>query len=114
MRPLILRLQACFLALVFFAGNLGLPEADVLLDHGLGSVVDRPQVHIEGTGGCADHADHCPLGRLLANGSDLHLGLITAAPVTPPRFVVLVHRTLRAPASTPTLPYQSRAPPETA
>jgi len=70
MPRVILRLQALFLAAIFAAGSFGLPEADVLLDHRLENGPTRTQVHIEGRAGCADHSDHCVLGRLLADLRD--------------------------------------------
>ncbi len=60
------RLRALLLALLFVAGNVGLPAADALLDHASGIAHGGARVHLEAAGGCRSHADHCPLGRLLS------------------------------------------------
>ncbi len=60
------RLRALLLALLFGAGNVGLPAADALLDHASGGAHGGARVHLEAAGGCRNHADHCPLGRLLS------------------------------------------------
>jgi len=70
MSHVILRVQALFLAAIFAAGSFGLPDADVLLDHRIEDGPTRALVHVEGRGGCADHSDHCMLGRLLADLRD--------------------------------------------
>lgn len=70
MKPVALRLQALVLAAIFAAGSFGLPDADVLLDHRIEDAPTRALVHVEGRGGCADHNDHCMLGRLLADLRD--------------------------------------------
>lgn len=114
MRPLVLRLQASLLALIFIAGSLGLPEADALLDHPPGTAGRYGQVHLEGANGCREHADHCALGRLLTEGRDmapaapaLGLAAATALSLAAPRAMPL----LSARCSSP---YDSRAPPELA
>lgn len=111
MKTFFLRLQALFLATIFVAGSFGLPEADVLLDHRLEDGPARTQVHIEGRGGCADHSDHCVLGRLLA---DLrNLAPADGSPATPPT----ARQSARYPIADPFIPqrlalsYRSRAPP---
>jgi hypothetical protein len=106
-----LRLRSLLLALLFAAGNFGLPAADVLLDHGLGARHRIPQVHIEQRGGCHDPVEHCVLSRLL---SELRLGSPTTAAV------LLQARATTAALpvpgahiapSLPSTPHRSRAPP---
>jgi hypothetical protein len=65
MTSLGIRLRGLLLAILFAAGNLGLPVADVLLDHGLGARHPDPRPHYETPGGCHDRSEHCILGRLL-------------------------------------------------
>lgn len=70
--PLIRRLHAILLAVVFIGGGFGVPNADALLYHG-GGPVDAAASHVERPGGCGAHAEHCVLAlaaslRQLAGG----------------------------------------------
>lgn len=114
MRPLVLRLQASLLALIFIAGSLGLPEADAILDHQPGRTLRHGRVHLESTSGCREHADHCALGRLLTEGRDVAPAttVLAVAPAAV-RLLVAPPTTALRFASRPST-YHSRAPPELA
>lgn len=114
MRPFLLRLQASLLAFVFIAGSFGLPEADVFLDHGLDRGPSRYRVHLESTQGCGDHADHCILGRLLAESRDLLQGSPGVSPIAAAESAVAVPDADLGCSSALPLSYRSRAPPRPA
>lgn len=59
-------LKSILLAAIFLAGNLVLPEADILFGH-RGGHENETRVHLEQLGGCATHAEHCALSRLLGD-----------------------------------------------
>lgn len=111
MKRLLLRLQALFLATIFVAGSFGLPEADVLLDHRIENGPIRTQVHIEGRGGCADHSDHCVLGRLLADLRDLAPANSSLDKLPSDSRLALQAGATHFTPQLLTLSYQSRAPP---
>ncbi len=111
MKQFLLRLQAIFLATIFVAGSFGLPEADVLLDHRIENGPVRGRVHLEGRGGCADHSEHCVLGRLLADLRDLAPGkgsVLVASAITHAAILSVVVQFVPQRLD---LSYQSRAPP---
>lgn len=108
------RLRALVLATLYLAGGLGLPSADALLDHPFGAGSAVPRSHVEGTAGCREHADHCPLGNLLST-IRVQAGTAVAPPsrqLTDSPRVVAPRRapTPRPPLHTP----PSRAPPGSA
>lgn len=102
------------LAAVFAAANLGLPAADVLLDHRLDGSAQAAQAHLEGRNGCREHTDHCPLSRILGAvrlqaPAASALELAPAADPAPLDFARMGDPFfLRQP------PYFSRAPPQAA
>ena len=54
------RVRAWLLLALFLSAGTSLPSADALLHH------QHPEpfrVHYDPAGGCAEHADHCTLGR---------------------------------------------------
>lgn len=111
MKQLLLRLQALLLATIFVSGSFGLPEADVLLDHGIDRGAARTQIHIEDAGGCADHSDHCVLGRLLADLRDLAPAEGPQRPIDPAGQSARYRVAYRLIPKRPALSYRSRAPP---
>jgi hypothetical protein len=58
--------KALLFAAIFLAGNLVLPEADILLGHGRNQA-NETRVHLEQLGGCRNHTEHCVLSRLLSD-----------------------------------------------
>ncbi len=68
MRPTYSPLTALLLATIFLAGNLVLPQADILFGHRPGTE-NETRVHLEAVGGCGNHAGHCLLSRLLSDSS---------------------------------------------
>jgi hypothetical protein len=103
-------LKALFLAALFLAGNLVLPEADILLGHRLGTE-NESRVHVEPLGGCRNHAEHCVLSRLISDltGQAPASSLALPVPATTSaslRSADLQSATLRSPRSN-----HSRAPP---
>lgn len=106
------RLAGLLLAAVFAAANLGLPAADALLDHRVGSPSQSTQSHFEGLNGCREHVDHCPLGRMLGA-----VRLQTPGK-SPAPFAPAAHRPF-VPSESPSAPtgwhhtsYLLRAPPQ--
>lgn len=105
------RLRVLLLATFYVAGNFGLPATDLLLNHGVGAPRDTTQAHIETTGGCGQHADHCVLARVLGDlrlqapgAIPYHVAARLPAfgdPLAADRVVPLVHFP----------PHHSRAPP---
>jgi len=107
------RLPPLLLAVVFAVGGFGLPEADILLDHGTGDPRPELQVHLERPGGASNHAGHCPLNRLLATLQALGPTGGTAV-VRAAVDLVLSHVEPAAAALVRHHPsYRSRAPPST-
>jgi hypothetical protein len=105
------RLFALMVAAVFAAANLGLPAADALLDHPAGGAGRVPRDHFEDQNGCREHADHCPLSRIVGS---VRLAAAAQAQVPVP---AAIRRGVPAPVhpGTPPSPhspaYRSRAPP---
>jgi hypothetical protein len=62
------RVKAFLLLAVFLSAGTSLPSLDALVYHHGAAELDRSQSHIEPTGGCLSHSDHCSLGRS-ASGS---------------------------------------------
>ncbi len=111
MKQFLLRLQALFLATIFVAGSFGLSEADVLLDHPIEQGPVRGRVHLENLGGCADHAEHCVLNRLLADFRDLAPADSSLAIIPQSGHQAIGAIAARILPLSPDLSYQSRAPP---
>jgi hypothetical protein len=103
--------RALVLALVFVAGNFGLPATDILLDHGLDGPHFVARVHFESRGGHSDHEGHCALARIIGE-----LRLQAPAPAGPRLFHAGAARSHSRSAAAPATPlfsfsYWSRAPP---
>ena len=80
------RLKAFLLLAVFLTAGTSLPSLDVLAFHTQHSESQRSRPHVEPAGGCANHGDHCTLGRT-ASGSEALATLgdrVRYEPVTQP------------------------------
>ncbi|MEP7227764.1 MAG: hypothetical protein ABI785_10420 [Gemmatimonadales bacterium] len=62
------RAKALFLLAVFLSAGTSLPSLDALVYHS-DAPLDRSQSHVEPTGGCLSHSDHCSLGRSASGSS---------------------------------------------
>lgn len=102
------------LAVMFAMANLGLPAADVILDHRLGSPVRTAHYHLEDRNGCREHTGHCALGRML--GAVRLQGLAASVAQIPPANSAAVPSTTDESTIRPALPRsnRSRAPPHAA
>ena len=111
-RPAHAPFQALLFTAIFLAGNLVLPEADILLGHGR-SQENETRVHYETLGGCRNHAEHCVLSRLLSELSGQALSasadfnavlsasdsLLSGGPQTRPQRLFSLNQSRAPPAS---------------
>jgi len=80
------RVKAFLLLAVFLSAGTSLPSLDALVYHHGPTVPERSQSHVEPTGGCLSHSDHCTLGRTASgSGAEATLSSVTRLePVSSP------------------------------